>query len=285
MIRLSNILRRSLSFCLLFLYAAAADTLSAQNLVSPQKTGEEIFTARTKQFSEFTGRFNYKNDFNGNPVDQAFMTKMPRDKMVSLLFDMKDPRMVTGNQNYSEEYTKTRTAFITEITEKQLLINSHSPGIIAEARARVTYNGKPQIISLFLNQEQVGKTSIKWVLLSAKGDLFDIFKEDTSMVRFIPPTSHETDFINLKRALEDTDHLQDYASNSYNPDFLTLFFYSVKTGAIKYEYVEDVTYHIIDIPGWYFKVKDFNRNELNSGWLITDVKKNSLSLTEFLKSL
>ncbi len=105
------------------------------------------------------------------------------------------------------------------------------------------------------------------------------------MVRFIPPTSHETDFINLKRALEDTDHLQDYASRDYNPDHLTLFFYAIKTGAIKYEYVEEVTYHIIDIPGWYFKVKDFNRNELNSGWLITDVAKNNLSISEFMKGL
>jgi hypothetical protein len=282
---LSSIWRRTSSFSLLFLAVGISNPLIAQNIVSPQKTGEEIFTARTKQFSEFTERFNYKSDFNGNPVDQTFMTKMPRDKMISLLFDLNDPRTGTGNQNYSEEYVKTRAAFISDITKKQLLINSHSPGIIAEARARVIYNGKPQTISLFLNQEQVGKTSIKWVLLSAKGDIFDIFKEDTSMVRFIPPTSHETDFINLKRALEDADHLQDYASNDYHPDYLTLFFYCLRTGILKYEYVENVTYHIIDIPGWYFKVKDFNRNELNSGWLITDVKKNNLTLPDFLKSL
>lgn len=281
----SSILPWRYSFCLILLAVSVSNALFAQNLVSPQKSGEEIFTARTKQFSEFTERFNYKSDFNGNPVDQAFMEKMPRGKMISLLFDLNDSRTGTGNKNYSEEFVKTRAEFISEVTEKQLLINSHSSGIIAEARTRVLYNGKSQTIRLFLNQEQVGKTSIKWVLLSAKGDIFDIFKEDTSMVRFIPPTSHETDFMNLKRALEDTDHLQDYASNSYNPDYLTLFFFCIKTGTIKYEYVEDVTYHVIDIPGWYFKVKDFNRNELNSGWLITDVKKNNMVLADFLKSL
>jgi len=281
----STIRQRIYSFCLLFLSVSAYSTLYAQNLVNPQKSGEEIFTARTKQFSEFTERFNYKSDFNGNAVDQAFMAKMSREKMISLLFDLKDPRTEAGNKNFSEEYVKIRTGFISNITEKQLLINSHSPGIIAEARTRLIYNGKPYSISLFLNQEQVGRTSIKWVLLSAKGDIFNIFKEDTSMVRFIPPTSHETDFINLKRALEDTDHLQDYASNDFSPDYLTLFFYCIKTGILKYDYVEDVSYHIIDIPGWYFKVKDFNRNELNSGWLITDLKKNNLSLQDFLNRL
>lgn len=275
----------SFSFHILFLSFAITGNIFAQNIVNPQKSGEEIFTVRTKQFSEFTERFNYKSDFNGNPVDQAFITKMPREKMISLLFDLKDPRTVSGNQNYSEEYIKDRASFINYVSEKQLLINSHSTGIIAEAKARVLYNGKPQTISLFLNQEQVGKTSIKWVLLSAKGEIFNIFKADTSMVRFIPPTSHETDFMNLKRALEDTEHLQDYASKDFRPDYLTLFFYSIKTGILKYDYVEDVTYHIIDIPGWYFKVKDFNRNELNSGWLIFDVSKNNLSFRDFLNSL
>jgi hypothetical protein len=269
---------------LIFLLLSVNNSI-AQNIISSQKTGEEIFTARTKQFSEFTDRFNYRSDFNGYPVDQAFMAKMPRTKMISLLFDLNDPRAETGNQNYSEQYIKTRTEFITEVNEKQLLINSHSSGIIAEARTRVSYNGKPYTISLFLNQEMVGKTSIKWVLLSAKGEILNIFKEDTSIVRFIPPSSHETDFINLKRALEDTDHLQDYAFNDFKPDLLTIFFYCIRSGIVKYEYVEDVTYHIIDIPGWYFKVKDFNRNELNSGWLISDISKNNLTLPDFVKSL
>jgi hypothetical protein len=276
---------KSISFIFLFLFVTVTGTLFAQNIVNPQKSGEEIFTARTKQFSEFTERFNYKSDFNGKPVDQAFMTKMPREKFISLLFDLNDTRNGTGNQNYSEEYGKTRAAFISEVNKKQLLINSHSPGIIAEARARVIYNDNPQTISLFLNQEQVGNTSFKWVLLSAKGGIFNIFKADTSMVRFIPPNSHETDFMNLKRALQDTDHLQGYASNDYSPDYLTLFFYCIKTGTLKYDYIEDITYHIIDIPGWYFKVKDFNRNELNSGWLISDVSKNKLSFQDFLNSL
>jgi hypothetical protein len=274
-----------LSFTLALVIFAASTTLLAQELVSSQKTGEQIFTARTKQFSEFTARFNYENDFNGNPVDQAFIAKMPREKMLALLFDLKDLRTEQGNNNYSEEYIKTKAAFVGEVKEKNLLIDKHSPGIIAEARTRVIYKGVASTISLYLNQEMVGKTSIKWVLLSAKGDIFDTFKEDTSMVRFIPPASHETDFINLKRALEDVDHLQYYASKDYSPDYLTLFFYCLKTGIIKYDYVEDVTYHIINIPGWYIKVKDFNRNELNSGWLITDVRKNNLSFPDFLKIL
>lgn len=285
MINISSVIFRNRFRCLVLLLIIANNNLFAQNLVGSQKSEEEIFTARIKQLSEFTDRFNYKSDFYGKPVDQAFMSKMPRERMLSLLFDLKDPRTIKGTSDYQEAYVKEKSAFISEVRENNLLIEKHSAGIIAEAKTRILFKGEPHIISLFLNQEAAGKGSYKWVLLSAKGEIFDIFKEDTTMVRFIPPASHETDFINLGRALEDADHLQDYASSNFKPDYLTLFFYSIKSGAIKFDYVEGVVYHIIDIPGWYFKVKDFNRNELNSGWLIYDLSRNKKSIPEFLNNL
>ena len=166
-----------------------------------------------------------------------------------------------------------------------ILLYKYSPGIIAEARSRVLYKGEPQKIRLFLIQETVGSDMVKWVIHSDKGDLLNIYKTDTSMVRFISPSSNETDFINLKRALEDTDHLQYYAEKGYKPDNLTLFFSFIRSGQLKFEYVEEVIYHIIDIPGWYLKVKDFNRTELNSGWLICNVERNSLDLAGFIENL
>ena len=259
--------------------------LFSQNIVDRQKAGENIFIARTKQFNEFADRFNLTKDFNGNPVDSAFRAKMTREKMISLLFDLKDPRSQPSNNNYSEEYIKSKTEFIKTVVQKDLLINKSSPNIITEAITRVIFKGKSQTVRIFLNQEIVGEGMVKWVLLSAKGDIFDNFNKDTSMVRFIPPGSNETNFINLKRALEDTGHLQDYASHDFKPDFLTLFFYCIETGQIKYEYVQEIFYHIIDIPGWYLKVQEFNRNELNSGWLISDIRKNSLSFADFLNSI
>ncbi|MBI5008093.1 MAG: hypothetical protein HZB98_00215, partial [Bacteroidia bacterium] len=125
---------------------------ASQVIVTPENQNEKIFQVRTKQFSEFTARFNYESDFNGNPPDQDFMVRMPREKMLSLLFDLKDPRIVKGNKESDEIYINTKTAFISEITGNKLLVNSHSAGIIGEARTRIIYNGKPQTISLFLNQ-------------------------------------------------------------------------------------------------------------------------------------
>jgi len=259
--------------------------LFSQILTDSQKDRENIFIARIKQFNEFTDRFNHKSDFNGNPTDSAFRAAMPREKIITLLFDLKDPRIHPADSRYSADYFRMKEAFISDVIRNKFSLNKYSPDIIAEARTRVIYKGKPQQVRLFLIQEIVGNNSVKWVLNSAKGDILNIFKTDTSMVRFISPTSNETDFINLRRALEDTEHLQYYATQDFEPDLLTLFFYFIKSGIIKYEYVEEVVYHIIDIPGWYLKVKEFNRNELNSGWLITDIARNDYGINEFIRNL
>jgi len=262
-----------------------SNPLFTQILSDPQKEREEIFTARIKQFNEFADRFNLKTDFNGNPADSSFRAKMPRERMISMLFDLKDPRIVKQGNEYSADYVKLKESFISDVTSANYTLFKYSPGIIAEARSRVTYRGQPQKISVFMVQETVGEDMVKWVIHSAKGNLLDVLKTDTSMVRFIPPSSNETDFMNLKRALEDTDHLADYAHQDFKPDNLTLFFSLIRGGELKFEYVEEVVYHVIDIPGWYLKIRDFNRTELNSGWLITDVARNNLDIGDFIENL
>jgi hypothetical protein len=257
----------------------------SQKIVNAENQNEKIFLVRTKQFNEFLDRFNYKTNFDGNPVDSLFASKIPRDKMINSLFDLKDPRINSSDKKYSKIYTEQKSEFINEVVRKNLLIYKYSDNIIAEARSRILYNGVPKTISIFLTQEVIGNDKIKWVINSVQGDLFKFFKNDTIYIRFIPPSSNETDFLNLKRALEDVNYLQYYASKDYNPEYLTLFFYMINSGLIKFDYVEEVIYHILDLPGWVVKVKEFNRIEMNSGWLISDIIKISSDKKTYLKSL
>jgi len=257
----------------------------SQEIITPVNSNEKIFIARTKQFNEFLDRFNYKTTFTGEPVDSAFMAKMPRSRMINSLFDLKDSRTDKSSKEFSQEYVDLKTRFVNEVVNTNLGVPKYSGNIIAEARSRVIYKGNPHNIRVFLAQEVIMETRNKWVILDVKGDLFDFLKTDTAFVRFIPPSSNETDFMNLKRALEDINYLHYYASKDYQPDYLTLFFYLVYTGAIKFEYVNEVIYHILDIPGWIMKIREFNRNELNSGWLISDLSENNLKRYDYLWSL
>jgi hypothetical protein len=257
----------------------------SQTIINPENQNEKNFLVRTKQFNEFVDRFNSKTKFNGDPVDSLFMSKIPRDKMISSLFDMKDPRLDFSGKSYSRYYADKKTEFINEVVHEKFLINKYSDKIIAEAKSLIIFKGITHKISIFLSQEIVGKDMVKWVILNVKGNIFNFLQTDSAYIRFIPPASNETDFINLKRARDDIDHLQYYASKDYEPDYLTLFFSMVNSGIIKFEYVEEVIYYIIDLPGWCIKVKEFNRNEMNSGWLITDIAKSSSDKISFLKTL
>jgi hypothetical protein len=89
---------------------------------------------------------------------------------------------------------------------------------------------------------------------------------------FLHPQSHELDFMNMHKALEDPGHIEYYASDDYRPDFLTLFFYQMKTGKLKFKEINSVKFHFFQIKNWYFELSWFNRNNENSGWLISNLK-------------
>jgi hypothetical protein len=281
-----QLLKRIFSpICFLIFISQINNPCYSQSLVSASNPNEEILLVRTKQFTEFINRFNFTINFNGDPVDSVFASKIPREKMINSLFDLKDPRIDRKSKSYSGDYNVEKSEFINDVVSKNLLIYRYSDKIIAEAKSRILIKGIPKEIRIFLSQEIVGKDMVKWVITTIKSDLFDFLKKDTVFIRFIPPSSNETDFMNLKRALEDTDYLQYYASKDYNPDNLTLFYYLLNSGAIKFDYVEEVIYHIIDLPRWAIKVREFNRNDMNSGWLITDLTKNSDDKINYLKKL
>ncbi len=270
---------------LIALGITTAENSFSQEMVAPSSQNEKIFLARTKQFNEFLDRFNYKTTFSGEPVDSAFMAKIPRINMLSSLFDLKDKRTDPASKEYLKSYTDLKNRFTAEVVSRNIQVARNSENIIAEAGSRVIYKGTPHNIRIFLAQEVIRETRNKWVILDVKGDVFDFLQTDTAFIRFIPPSSNETDFMNLKRALEDVDYLQYYASKDYQPEYLTLFFYLLKTGAMKFEFVNEVLYHITDIPGWSMKIKEFNRNELNSGWLISDLSENTLERYDYIRSL
>ena len=148
----------------------------SQTIVNRENPNEKIFLVRTKQFNEFVDRFNYKTNFNGDPVDSVFMSKIPRDKMINSLFDLNDTRIDPSGKNWSKNYIDEKTEFINEVIHKNLLIYKYSDKIIAEAKSRIVYKGIPTVISIFLTQEIVGNDMVKWVINNVKGDIFNFLQ-------------------------------------------------------------------------------------------------------------
>ena len=270
------------TFCYLLLLGLFCNkNIFSQTLTT--STGRNYYL-NVKQFNEFVDRFNYKTDFKGNAIDSVFKSKISREKYLELLFNNEDPRLLPGNDKYSDSYVKLKNQFIQEVVSNNYLIDKYSIEIIAEARSLVTYKNKSQEISVFLNQEIVND-GVKWVILSVNGDFLNVLNKDTVLLRFIPPTSNETNFISLKRVFNDKNFQHYYLYNGYSYDQLSTFLFAVNTGLVKFQYVNEIVYHIFDVNGWQLEIKEFNRATENSGWLIDDISRMENSFEELLEEL
>ena len=180
------------TFCYLLLLGLLCNkNVFSQTLTT--STGRNYYL-NVKQFNEFVDRFNYKTDFLGNTIDSIFESKISREKYLELLFNNEDSRLVPGDDKYSDNYVKLKKEFIQEVVSDSYLIDKYSIEIIAEAKSLVTYKNSSREISVYLNQEIVND-GVKWVILSVNAEFLNILSHDTVGLRFIPPTSNETNFI------------------------------------------------------------------------------------------
>lgn len=230
---------------------------------------ESSFYAMTKQMSQFFSRFNQEEDQFGkkiHPSAPEYHNNSLRKNVLPLLFDADNPR--TGG--------KLRDMFIEDLTHEnqEIFMRFQGGKWYAEAEASFDYQGKTVSVVLFLMIEKEGLGS-KWVLTNVYFPTFNkLFPEGEMAERekhFLHPMSHELDFMNIHKAFKQPEVIEYYAYKDYKPDFLTLFFYEVKMGRLRFKQINHLKFHIFQIRNWYFEVSYFNRKGMNSGWLISNL--------------
>ena len=232
------------------------------------KMDETELYAMTKQMGQFMRRFNYEEDQFGyklNPKDPNYRSNEMRRKSLPVLFDQEKYGTQTDLQRYFiEDVTKGDSTYMTFLGGRWF----------SEVSTTFKYNGKEVKVMLFLAVEKEGLGS-KWVLtnvyFSEFNKLFPTGEMADKEKHFLHPMSHELDFMNIYKAFQDPDIIEYYASQNYHPDYLTLFFYEIKSGKLVFQHVDAVKFHVLQIKDWYFEVSWFNRSGLNSGWLMSNV--------------
>lgn len=223
-----------------------------------------------KQVGQFVKRFNLEEDQYGKTLpsnDKKYHNNAQRKKMLPGLFDQYNAR-TSG---------ELRKFFIDDVTNNKnpIYLNFLDENWYAELSVTFLAGGDEVNIILYLTLEEENKGS-KWIISNVYYSYFpQLFPRIDSAEfnnRFLHPQSHELDFMNLHKALEDPGHIEYYASGDYRPDFLTLFFYQMKTGKLKFKEINSVKFHFFQIKNWYFELSWFNRNNDNSGWLISNLK-------------
>ena len=237
------------------------------NLGDVQVDEREFYTM-TKQMGQFINRFNYEEDQFGKrlyPKDKDYRNPNKRKDALALLFDLDNPRTSGTLRDY----------FIEDLTQKNNQFMEFLGGDwFSEVSAKFKWKGQDVDISLIMALEKDGLGS-KWVISNVffsefqkyfpQGELADREKH------FLHPMSHELDFMNIYKIFNDPQIVEYYASTDYHPDYLTLFFYEIKQGNLKFDHVESVKFHVFQIKNWYFEVSWFNRSGYNSGWLISNL--------------
>ena len=263
-------MNKFLRICTLLLLGVLVKLSEAQvytNLGDVQ-VDEKAFYTMTKQMSQFMSRFNYEEDQYGkkiHPDSPDYRNRMKRKTVLPLLFDMENPR-TNGS---------LRDFFISDLTQADSNYFEFLGGKwYSEVSATFKMNGQSVDISMIfaIEQENLGS---KWVLtnvffsdfskLFPKGDIAEQQKH------FLHPMSHELDFMNIHKVFKTPECIEYYASNTYSPDFLTLFFYEIKKGNLVFEKINSEKFHVFQIDNWYFEVSWFNREGLNTGWLISNL--------------
>jgi hypothetical protein len=230
---------------------------------------ESKLYAQSKQVNQFFRRFNGEEDEKGNryySTDKQYRSVKLRKKYLATLFDEANAGMTPA----------LKTEFAKQVLDKEgsAILDFHGLNWFSEVRALFNVNGKAQPFTLYMELEK-DHLGYKWVIRKVHADLFDpYFERDTTKIgRFLHPLSHELDFMNLRKALDNSDSVSQFAAKSFVPDHLSVFLYEVKRGNLKFKSVIDVKFHFFQLEGWYFELANFNRPGYNTGWLISNLTK------------
>jgi hypothetical protein len=233
-------------------------------------TGDEsVFYAQTKQVNQFFRRFNGEEDVKGNRLyngDSTVRDPKLRKKYLPILFD---------NSN-SAVSSDMKDLFINQVLNKKnpFYLDFHGKNWYAELNSSFIYKKEKVNIIIYMKLEKQN-LGYKWVFSNVYFDKFaKIFNhagDTTNNKLILHPLSHEVDFMNINKVFRDEENIDYYLENRYVPDQLALFVDEVKSGNLKFESVNNVKFHFFQVPNWYFEVIYFNRNEMNSGWLISNL--------------
>ena len=238
---------------------------------------EKHFIYEVKQIDEFFERFN---DDSASFIRKVYRDRHAaftptREKLIRSLFDYKDPHWDTS----------LISAFVVRATDPSApaLLNFYGDDWYAEARCLFQYKGSVVAIPLVLKIE-TNQRGARWVIVAVKSNPL---KEEATGVqfsgnpaqrtRFIDPSSFGTNFSSdLDRAFGDKEHLWEYVDSAFFSRRNSAgFFDAIEKDRIKFIRVSTIDYHFLQVSPWIFTVSYFEREDLNSGWLIRSLVKDS----------
>lgn len=233
----------------------------------------KLFSSRVKLVSEFMERFNGEER---NPYIDPSTTEIEKINLCRLF----DAVFILKNR---AELEPKVFQFVDSVLQNKVKINYSDPDWFATTTCVGKFKGKELKFDLILTVEPRGKDMYKWVIADVKGDIFNLKPSRDSEKIMLLPNEHESNFMRLNSITNEIDnYIPLYSSKVSVVDRLTVFNTLVYYNFLNIEYVSDIEYTFLQVPGYLFTIKEFERETANSGWLIqswsevSDDEKNTL---------
>ena len=155
-------------------------------------------------------------------------------------------------------------------------INFSDTTWVAIAHCKGTLEGKSVNIDLFLTVQHRKQDMYKWVISKVDGNIFSINPRVENEKIMLSPDDHETNFMSLGRMTKEQPfNVKNFMAKGVEYDMTSVFAYLIYNRKLKIDYVNELEFAFTQIPGYIFHVKYFERENINSGWLISNFYKST----------
>lgn len=228
-------------------------------------TSDQNFAFKVKQIDEFMERFNSVESAQIRQYmrEHHSMDSISRAALVLSLFNQED---TTWNE-------RDIRSFVADIlrSSSPVTIDFYDKGWYVELNCTGQYKGRSEEFTLVLSLEVMRRNrGAKWVIESVSADFLGLGRSQDQR-RALNPASYGNDFIDLSEALQDTTNIRNYLNLRRQHSQLLLFLNELHEKNLHFNQINQITYHFLQVDDWIFKVRDFNRDTPNSGWLISEL--------------
>lgn len=247
-------------FIIAFIVTFSFSTAAHGQVYSSQ---EENFAFEVKQIDEFFERFNDEGTLIKNYLLESYhRVEVNREDLLISLFD--------GKSTHIREKDVVR--FIKQVDDPHnpVTLSFYDDDWYARVKCSVVYEKKERPLFLLLRVQKEKEGASKWVVHQVYADFLRTH-EGNNPNASLNPVSHATDFMGLKKVFEDSENLKAYLSSEFKDDQLSKLAIEMQHNRISFQQVESLSFHFLQVEGWVFTVENFQRQEKNAGWLISEL--------------
>ncbi len=223
---------------------------------------EQMFDYQVKGIGEFMARFNGNEHLK---FDMNFPDSIPeRERDLITLCNLE---MANSQPGFKDIFR----GFADSVAANDVKLDFIDPTWFANARCKTPYQASELKLNLLMAPHQARPGRYCWTLVDVGGS-DAIAMADTTKWVGISPTDNELDFMELAEFSETMrPHFAGIRKPGHDIDYLSAFVALVQAGVMTINHCDKITYYFLSVPGYIFTVDFFNRDSVNSGWLISQI--------------